>query len=202
MARLSLSKSSLSRQTRRLKSFERFLPSLDLKRRQLIAERAKAKSAIKATLEEIKQLRMLVEQGLPMGSNEEVNIENLVHIAKLEIGEENIMGVRLPVVRNLELKQANYALMAKPEWIDNFALRMGQMLELRVKVQLQQRRLILLDEAVRTITQRVNLFEKVLIPETRENIRRIQIYLADAERAAVVRAKIAKGKRAREAAAI
>jgi V/A-type H+/Na+-transporting ATPase subunit D len=202
MARLSLSKSSLSRQTRRLKSFERFLPSLDLKRRQLIAERAKAKSAIKATLEEIKQLRMLVEEGLPMGSNEEVNIENLVHIAKLEIGEENIMGVRLPVIRTLELKQADYALMAKPEWIDNFALRMGQMLELRVKVQLQQRRLILLDEAVRTITQRVNLFEKVLIPETRENIRRIHIYLADAERAAVVRAKIAKGKRAREAAAI
>jgi V/A-type H+-transporting ATPase subunit D len=63
-------------------------------------------------------------------------------------------------------------------------------------MQVELRRLALLDEAVRTITQRVNLFDKVLIPQTRDNIRRIQIYLADGERAAVVRAKIAKGKRA------
>ncbi|MGD9170998.1 MAG: V-type ATP synthase subunit D, partial [Candidatus Thiodiazotropha sp.] len=46
MARLALSKSSLSVQNRRLKTFERYLPSLDLKRRQLIAERAKAARAI------------------------------------------------------------------------------------------------------------------------------------------------------------
>ncbi|MEJ2609128.1 MAG: V-type ATP synthase subunit D [Candidatus Thiodiazotropha sp.] len=202
MAHLSLSKSSLSVQNRRLKGFERFLPSLDLKRRQLIAERAKAAKAIEATEAEINQLRRLVEQGLPMGSNEEVNIENLVHITKLELKEENVMGVRLPLVKNLKIKQANYALMAKPEWVDNFALRLTEMLELRIHIQLQQQRLTLLNKAVRTITQRVNLFEKVLIPQTRDNIRRIQIFLADAERAAVVRAKIAKGKRLREGIAV
>ncbi len=72
------------------------------------------------------------------------------------------------------------------------------MLELRVARQVEQRRLELLDAAVRKVTQRVNLFEKVLIPRSREHIRRIGIALSDAERAAVVRAKIAKGKRARE----
>lgn len=200
MARLSLSKSSLSVENRRLKTFERYLPSLDLKRRQLIAERAKAARRIEISETEIAELRGLVERGLPMGSNEEVNIEDLVHVANLELGEENIMGVRLPVVEGIELKRADYALLAKPEWVDNFALRMAEMLELRVRVQLERRCLALLDEAVRTITQRVNLFDKVLIPRTREHIRRIQIYLADGERAAVVRAKIAKGKRAREAA--
>jgi len=41
----------------------------------------------------------------------------------------------------------------------------------------------------------VNLFEKVLIPQARENISRIQIHLADAERAAVVRSKIMKANR-------
>lgn len=201
MARLSLSKSSLSVQNRQLRIFERYLPSLDLKRRQLIAERAKAARVIARTEAEIAALRRLVEEGLPMGSNEEVNIENLVHISKLELGEENVMGVRLPLVGEIELKFAHYGLLAKPEWVDNFAVRMAGMLELRVRIQLDRRRLALLDEAVRTITQRVNLFDKVLIPRTRENIRRIQIFLADGERAAVVRAKIAKGKRAREAAA-
>lgn len=196
MGRLALSKSSLSTQNRRLKTFERYLPSLDLKRRQLIAERAKAARVIEATEEEIADLRELVEEGLPMGSNEEVNIEDLMHIARLELGEENVMGVRLPRVERIELKRTDYALLAKPEWVDGFAWRMEQMLRLRVRIQLERRRLALLDEAVRTITQRVNLFDKVLIPQTRDNIRRIQIYLADGERAAVVRAKIAKGKRA------
>jgi len=202
MARLALSKSSLSVQNRRLKTFERYLPSLDLKRRQLIAERAKAARAINNTEAEIAALHKLVEQGLPMGSNEEVNIEGLVHIRRLELGEENIMGVRLPHLQQIELERAEYALLAKPEWVDNFAARMAEMLELRVRIQLDRRRLVLLDEAVRTITQRVNLFDKVLIPQTRKNIRRIHIFLADGERAAVVRAKIAKGKRAREAAAL
>ncbi len=201
MARLSLSKSSLSVENRRLKTFERFLPSLDLKRRQLIAERAKAARAIALTEAEIAAARGMIGEGLPMGSNEEVNIENLVRVARLELGEENVMGVRLPRLVELELKPADYALLGKPEWVDNFALRLAQMLELRVRIQLERRRLELLDEAVRTITQRVNLFDKVLIPQTRGHIRRIQIFLADGERAAVVRAKIAKGKRAREAEA-
>ena len=198
MARLALSKSSMSVQNRRLKTFERYLPSLDLKRRQLIAERAKAVRAIEHTEAEIAALRRLVEEGLPMGSNEEVNIEGLVRIKRLELGEENVMGVRMPHLAHIEMERAHYALLAKPEWVDNFAARMEQMLELRVRIQLDRRRLVLLDEAVRTITQRVNLFDKVLIPRTRNNIRRIQIFLADGERAAVVRAKIAKGKRARE----
>ncbi len=196
MARLALSKSSLSVENRRLKTFERYLPSLDLKRRQLIAERSKAARVIAATEADISTLLKSVEEGLPMGSNEEVNIDDLVHIARLRLGEENIMGVRLPLLDDIELKRADYALLGKPEWVDNFALRMEQMLKLRVRIQVEHQRLALLAEAVRTITQRVNLFDKVLIPRTRDNIRRIQIFLADAERAAVVRAKIAKGKRA------
>ena len=55
--------------------------------------------------------------------------------------------------------------------------------------------------AVRRVSQRVNLFEKVLIPNARRDIARIQIFLSDVERAAVVTSKIAKAKRARERAA-
>jgi V/A-type H+-transporting ATPase subunit D len=52
----------------------------------------------------------------------------------------------------------------------------------------------LLAAELRTTTQRVNLFEKVKIPETKDNIRQINIYLGDQQTAAVVRGKIAKGK--------
>jgi V/A-type H+-transporting ATPase subunit D len=51
-----------------------------------------------------------------------------------------------------------------------------------------------LRDELRTTSQRVNLFEKVKIPETGENIRTIQIYLGDEQTAAVVRGKIAKAR--------
>jgi V/A-type H+-transporting ATPase subunit D len=35
----------------------------------------------------------------------------------------------------------------------------------------------------------------VLIPKTKGNIKKIQIYLADAERAGVINSKLAKGKK-------
>jgi len=65
-----------------------------------------------------------------------------------------------------------------------------------VRLQVEQERLRRLERAVKRVTQRVNLFDKVLIPRTRENIRRIHIHLADGERSAVVRAKLAKRKQA------
>ena len=52
----------------------------------------------------------------------------------------------------------------------------------------------LLEAELRTTSQRVNLFEKVKIPEARENIRVIQVFIGDQQTAAVVRGKIAKKK--------
>jgi V/A-type H+/Na+-transporting ATPase subunit D len=202
MARLTLSKSSLSMQSRQLKTFERFLPSLDLKRRQLIAERAKAVQAIAETERAIDILREQLKTAIPMAANQEVSVDGLVSVASVQIDTINIMGVRLPQLGQIQLKRRSYSLLAKPAWVDNLAELLAKKLQLRLQIQVDQRRLMLLDEAVKTVTQRVNLFDKVLIPRTRENIRKIRIFLADAERAAVVRAKIAKGKRAREAVAL
>jgi V/A-type H+-transporting ATPase subunit D len=58
---------------------------------------------------------------------------------------------------------------------------------------LQEQRKLIADE-LRTTNQRVNLFEKVKIPEARENIRVIKIFLGDEQTAGVVRAKIAKSR--------
>jgi V/A-type H+-transporting ATPase subunit D len=74
--------------------------------------------------------------------------------------------------------------------------RSEAMLRLRIERQVVSRRLALLEEASRTVTQRVNLFSKVMIPTVDKQIARIDLYLADQERAAVVRSKLAKQKHA------
>lgn len=201
MARLALNKSSLSKLTRQLGTFERFLPSLDLKRKQLMAERARAQAALQRTGQTMEELRAIVAAQLPMLASRDIELTDLVRLKAVRLGEENVVGTRLPVLQAVELERREYGYLGMPQWVDRLSDELARMLELHVRRALEQRRLALLEEAVRKVTQRVNLFEKVLIPRTREHIRRIRIYLSDAERAAVVRSKIAKRKHAAEGAA-
>jgi V/A-type H+-transporting ATPase subunit D len=69
-----------------------------------------------------------------------------------------------------------------------------ELASLDARINLLTKQADLLGEELRITSQRVNLFEKVKIPETRDNIRIIQIYLGDEQTAAVVRGKIAKKK--------
>jgi V/A-type H+-transporting ATPase subunit D len=196
MARLALNKASLSKQSRQLKTFERFLPSLDMKRRQLMAEQARERAAMARTRQDMEALRANVAVQMPMLANREVDLSELVKVKSASLGEQNVVGTRLPTLESVEVQVRDYGYLAKPHWVDRLVVELTRMLELQLRLAVQQRRAALLDEAARKVTQRVNLFEKVLIPRAEENIRKIRIYLADAERAAVVRSKIAKRNRA------
>lgn len=196
MPRLALNKHALHQQTARLRTFRRFLPSLDLKRRQLIAERAKAAAALALTRRAMAELEAAVARELPMLADRRVDLRDLVRVTGVALDRENLLGAQLPVLREVAVTVRDYGLLVRPHWVDHTAQRLGEMLELRVREQVQQRRLELLEAAVRKITQRVNLFDKVLIPRTEAHIRRIRIVLADAERAGVVRAKLAKARQA------
>lgn len=196
MARLQLSKSALSREQRNLKTYQRFLPSLDLKRQQVMAERNKAVRRLAQSRRDIDALRKAAGDTNPMLANRDVDLTHLAKITDVSLGVENVVGTRLPTLEAVAIDVRDYPLMGKPFWVDSAAKLLCQMLELRVRAQVEERRLALLEQAVKTITQRVNLFDKVLIPRARQNIKRIQIYLSDLETAAVVRSKISKRKRA------
>ena len=201
MTRLQLNKSSLAREAKHLRTYQRFLPSLDLKRQQLTAERSKAAKVLAATRKEIEEFRRGAGRELPMLANRDVDLSELVTVTGVELGSENLVGTTLPVLERVALDTRPYAYLAKPYWVDVAAAKLRHMLELRIRVQVEERRLALLEEAVKTITQRVNLFDKVLIPKAKANIKRIKIYLSDEEMAAVVRSKISKRKRAEHIAA-
>lgn len=196
MARLQLNKSSLGREARNLQNYERFLPSLDLKRQQLMAERARAAATLQETRGTIDALRTRVGRTLPMLANREIDLNDLAKITRVELGTQSVVGAHLPTLEQVKIEIRPYAFLAKPHWVDSTAALLSDMLSLRMRMQVEERRLALLDAAVKKITQRVNLFDKVLVPRAKANIKRIRIYLSDAELAAVVRSKIAKRKHA------
>lgn len=198
MGSLTLNKSSLKSERDRLKTFQRFLPSLDLKRQQLMVEFKRAQRVLKAVQQEIEDEMASLEGLLALLGATAMELPNYVEVRTATIEEENVVGVKLPILGGVEYRVEEYSTLAKPFWVDTLVEQMQKMVGLRVREQVDQERVRRLDEAVRKITQRVNLFEKVLIPNTQKNIHRICIFLGDAERAAVVRSKIVKAKRQRK----
>lgn len=202
MAKVSLNKSSLSRQSRLLKSYQQFLPALDLKRKQLQAERSRARSRLEDIEKQLADLRAWVGANLPMLADAELDLHRLVRVADVHVDRENVVGTWLPRLRDVDLSVRPYGYLSKPHWLESLIARLSECLRLSLAAQIEARRVALLDAAVRSVTQRVNLFEKVLIPRAQAEIKRIRIALSDAERAAVVRSKIAKRKRAAEYAEV
>jgi len=197
MGRITLTKASLSRQKDLLKTYGAVLPSLDLKRRQISAERARARQELQALEQRGRDLEADVARICPMLAHEHIRLEGLARVVEVRLAEENLIGTRLPRVEAIAVEVADYGLLSLPFWVDQVVSRLREALETQIRLQVARERIERLLEAERTVTQRFNLFEKVLIPRTRSTIRSIAIYLADAERAAVVNSKLAKRKKER-----
>jgi len=197
MARLAYSKASLSKESAKLKRYKQFLPSLDLKRQQLAVERKKAQRTLRQTEFEIEQCYQKSAEMLPMLADKSIHVKNLVKVSQLEVTEENVVGVHLPIIKKLTIDVQEYSLFTEPHWVDQLVVQLKIMMQLKLQHQVEQQRVATLSEAVKKVTQRVNLFDKVLIPKAQQDIRKIRIYLSDQERAGVVRAKSTKQKRLR-----
>ena len=198
MAKLRLSKQSLHQQQEQLKLYKRLLPSLDLKRRQLTMEVQKARLQDVATRSALEALETKIGEELPMLADAEVHLGELVQLKGYEVEEENVVGVRLPRLGSLECSVSEYSRLATPPWIDVLVQRLKDGAEQYLRAEISAERVRILEGAVRRITQRVNLFEKILIPGAKENIQRIRIFLGDAERAAVITSKLSKKKQLSE----
>jgi len=192
MARLALNKSQLKKENDQLKLFKKVLPSLELKRMQLTSVLSKARAQLLKDQTEVEQLIDTIAEQLPMLANRQFILAYLVKLKSVQVNEENVVGVRLPSLGSIDFDMSDYSMLAKPHWVDVFVDRLKEMITKRLVVKISEERVAKLGHAVRRITQRVNLFEKILIPTAMKNIQRIRIFMGDAERAAIVRSKIAK----------
>ena len=202
MGKLVLSKSGLQKQRENMRLYERVLPSLELKRMQLTSELKRARQALADVQAETERRLQRVSEQLPMLADGEIDLAGLVHVESIDVREENVVGVKLPSLVAVRCGVAGYAMLARPHWVDTVAEELKRMVTHKALVQVTAERVRLLEVAARKVTQRTNLFEKILIPRAQGNIRKIRIYLADADRASVVRSKITKRIRQKQAQAL
>ncbi len=194
MAKIALNKSEMKRQIDKLKTYKKFLPSLDLKRKQIIAQRNKARDQVRILEAELREHEDQICAHFPMLPLSSLNLDGLMKVTSVKIGKENVVGVHLPVFEGYETETTAYGRLATPHWMDPLMTAFSRLLGARLKIKVAEKRLKILEYALQKTTQRLNLFDKVLIPEAQQNIKYIKIYLSDFERASVIQAKIAKGK--------
>lgn len=199
MGAVKLTKNELKHQKDQLKQFTRYLPTLQLKKQQL-------QSVITGIMQELEDRE--AERENMIGDlddwvavfsenalfEETKRLEHLVQPDKVICGQDNIAGVNIPVFRELTFKDIDYPVEEYPLWVDTALFKLQEIARLDALVKVLRIQTDLLNRELRSTSQRVNLFEKVKIPEAKDNIRVIGIYLGDQQTSAVVRGKIAKKK--------
>ena len=201
MARkLSLTRPELRRQREALARFERYLPMLKLKQQQLQltihqveAERAQAEQALSEAAKRFDAYKN------SLADVAGVNVPALAEPEEVKTTTTNVAGVNIPVFQDVVFSQPSYSLFATPAWVDRALADLRDRNRCQAKVEVIQKQHELLSKELTKIIQRVNLFEKVKIPEAGEIIRRIRIKLGDEMAASVARAKLAKAKLAETA---
>jgi len=193
MAKTKLTKGELKRQRDALSQYERYLPTLQLKKQQL-------------QLEIVHQLSLLEERRRTLLSKKKSAEawsgflrEGFFDRAwlvpkKRSLSSKNVAGVEVSVFERLEFDDAEYDLFVVPLWVDGAVDALRALVSLQEQIRTIEEGVRILRQELRITTQRVNLFEKVKIPETKEAIRLIKIYIGDQMANAVGRSKIAKNK--------
>ena len=199
MAKVKLTKNELKSQRDDLKRFQRYLPTLQLKKQQLQMEVRGLRSTLAELDSRIEAFRQRLDSWLKLLSDPQAKqLNELLVIENWKTAVRNVAGIDTPAFESLEFKQEAYNLFDTPLWFDDALDAVKKTVDFRLRRQLLQEQLTLIERELRTVTQRVNLFEKVKIPEAHDNIKRIQIYLGDQQTNAVGRAKIAKEKARRK----
>ncbi|MCK5114525.1 MAG: V-type ATP synthase subunit D [Phycisphaerae bacterium] len=201
--KIKLTRPELKRHRDALQRFQRYLPMLKLKQQQLQLMVRNVNVEIREAAAEVQSAHASFEPcRVILTDRAGIDIPALATPEKVNTATENIAGVVVPVFKGVEFPPVSYSLFATPPWVDRALTDMRELNAKQAKLDILKEELRLLNKELDKIIQRVNLFEKVMIPESREAIRRIRIRLGDEMTAAVAQAKIAKDKILKSEAAL
>jgi V/A-type H+-transporting ATPase subunit D len=201
MAKIKLTKTELKTQQDALKQYRRYLPTLQIKKQQLQQEIRLSRERLEENLRERKRLVESLAGWIALFGDDQMLqiLQDGIRLERIRRGKMNIAGIMVPTFEGADFRMPELDPVMTPWYADDAAEALKQAVSLRAagRIIIEQERM--LSDELRSTSQKVNLFEKVKIPECRENIRQIRIYITDQETAAVARSKIAK-KKAVEAA--
>ncbi|MBN1870089.1 MAG: V-type ATP synthase subunit D [Candidatus Omnitrophica bacterium] len=194
MSKIKLTKGELKRQRDSLEQFQHYLPTLQLKKQQLQIKITEAYRQLDEKRQMFNKKAEEISRWAGLLADPSVNLKGWITPDEISIDTVNIAGANIPVFENIHFKEAEYDLYSTPFWTDRGIEELRLMAAFLAEIDILKKRADILKYELRITTQRVNLFEKIKIPECLENIRVIRIYLGDQQANAVGVSKAAKKK--------
>lgn len=193
MENIKLTKNELKKQKDNLKRYRRYLPTLYIKKQQLQKEVA----GIREEIEKLETYENSIKASVMEWSGvfcDDADPGRLVRVSEIIQEKDNIAGVDIPVLKSVRIDILPYDLSSTPLWIDSGIEALGLITETGIRKAFLNEQKRLIEEELRTTSQRVNLFEKIRIPESEKAIAKISVYLGDLQTIGTGWARIAKNR--------
>lgn len=155
----------------------------------------KAKDAVKLFEEAFHKEKKIVQGHAKLLTDPAFKeFEKHLSIERLDLDYENIAGIEVPHLKEVFFKEGENFLLYEPYWIDEMIHMLRMLIKAYQKTLISKKRKELLENELRIVSIRVNLFEKRLIPEIEKDINKIRVFLGDQDLQAIGGAKVSKKK--------
>ncbi|MCM8787496.1 MAG: V-type ATP synthase subunit D [Candidatus Omnitrophica bacterium] len=194
MEKIKFTRDQLKQKVQLLEQYKRYLPILQLKKQQLQLEIAKYQKLMEEKTQIFEKKQKFCSDWIGLAKVDKIELRKWIKPTKINLTSKNIAGVELPVFLNLEFNPIDYDIFIYPLWADKAIDYLRELITIEEELKTIKKAIEILKDQLRITLQRVNLFEKIKIPQAEEAIHRIKIYLGDQFTNEVCRSKIAKKK--------
>ena len=197
-----MNKNTLAALKIELKEYNTALPVFEMKEQQLKEVVQATENNIARLMESITETNQKTKVWVAVMAEETIDLSEMVKVEYVTTEKREIAGVSIEVFKDIVFEAVETDLFNTPLWIDTALEVIKDQKNHRTLVEIEERNLELLREELAEARRMKNALKEVFIPETKENIRKIEIYLGDVERLAIGCAKLVKKKKEEKKAAV
>ncbi len=190
-----MNKNTLAALKRELAEYRNALPVFEMKEQQLKGLVQSIEEGIRALLQEIRKTEEEVKEWIGVMAEDNPALVQATQIDQVFTEKKEIAGVAVENFKDIAFKKYELDLLSTPLWTDAAIEAVIDQKTRWVILEIEERKLAVLQEELAEARRMKNALKEVFIPETQDNIRKIEIYLGDVERLAIGCAKLVKKKK-------
>jgi V/A-type H+-transporting ATPase subunit D len=193
-----MNKNTLATLKNELKGYRTALPVFEMKEQKLKEVIQSIENAVDRLNTAIENTNNEVKDWAAVMAEPTVALDDIIEISTLETKTREIAGVIVEQLETIDFTSPEIDYLETPLWLDAaMEVLKDQKTNLEM-LRLEQGNLDRVREELAEARRMKNALKKVFIPETKANIRKIEIYLGDVERLAIGCAKLVKKKKERK----
>jgi V/A-type H+-transporting ATPase subunit D len=190
-----MNKNTLAQLKLELKEYKTALPVFEMKEQQLKGFVQMVEHSIDRLSQAIEATNTATKQWAAVMAENTIDMSDIVGVEKILTKKKEIAGVTIEEFQDITFKKNEIDWFNTPLWIDSAIVAIQDQKTDYAIIEIEQRNLGRLHEELAEARRMKNALKEVFIPETKENIRKIEIYLGDVERLAIGCAKLVKKKK-------